>query len=130
MKTLTKTLLAVSVCLMAASPAFASHNEEREAKRGQVVQHAQVSKHRSQDRMKAQRLNRQEANRYEQERKELSQLTRRFYRDGHLSEKERRILNRKLHALHLPVKQPSHKQMDKYVKLHHRYGHQERVCKL
>jgi len=124
MKSLTMTLAAVSVCLMVASPAFASHHDEKPVQRSHAVQHTAPAKHRSDHQ------SRQDAKRFERERRELRQLTRRFYRDGYLSEKERRILNRRLHALNLPVKQPSHKRLDKYVDLHNRYGHQQRVCEL
>jgi len=130
MKSLSKTLVAVSLCVMAVSPAFASHDEEYTGKRNHVEQRKDSSRHHVHDVVKQQRPIRHDANSHEQERRELRQLTRRFYRDGYLSEKERRILNRKLHALDLPVKQHSPRRLGKYVDLHHRYGHHERVCNL
>jgi len=130
MKSLSKTLVAVSLCVMAVSPAFAAHDEGYTAKRHPVEQSRESSRHHAHDVVKQQRPTRHDANGFEQERRELRQLTRRFYRDGYLSEKERRILNRKLHALDLPVKQHSPKRLDKYVDFHHRYGHHERVCNL
>jgi len=96
MRTFSKILIVVSLNLFAVIPAFASQNHDRAKHHDGLFVRLEHQDHRIDQGVRKHRLTRKEAKRLRAQQREIRYLVRKFYRDGHLSKRERRLLDREL----------------------------------
>jgi septal ring factor EnvC (AmiA/AmiB activator) len=130
MKILSKTLIAVSLSLFAVVPAFASPHEHQSKQDNRIMVQLEHQQHRIQQGIKKHQLTRKEARVLKRQQGEIRWLARRFYKDGYLSKKERRVLNRELRKSSRQIKHLRHNDLERYVNLHQRYGYNDRSHRL
>jgi len=130
MKTFSKTLIAVSLSLFAVVPAFASPHEHQTKQNNRIMVQLQHQQQRIQQGIKKHQLTRKEALVLQLQQGEIRWLVRRFYKDGYLSKKERRVLNRVLSGSSRQIKHLRHNNLERYVNLHQRYGYNDRSHRL
>jgi hypothetical protein len=139
-KTFSKLLIAGTLSLLSAAPAFAHQGQERPLGKHQRQERPFVHDklfarmERQQERidkgvMKRQ-LTHKEAKMLRRQQREIHRLAWRFYRDGNLSQKERQRLARELDRSSRQIKQLKHNELGRYVDLHQRYGYREKAHKL
>jgi septal ring factor EnvC (AmiA/AmiB activator) len=130
MKILNKTLVAVSLCLITAGSAFASHGNDRSWRHDNILQRLERQQHRIDRGVKHHQLTHKEEKRLRRQQRKIRRMARRFYRDGYLSKKEHRLLNRQLRASSRQIKRLKHNDLEPYVNLHHRYCHKDYARRL
>ncbi len=130
MKPLNKTLMAVSLSLFVAVPAFASHGDDRPMKKHNIEQRLERQQQRIHQGVKDHQLTRKEAKLLRRQQRELRQLAHRFYKDGYLSKKERRVLDQELRHSSRLIKRLRHNELERYVNLHQRYGYRDHTHRL
>ncbi len=130
MNTLNKTLLAVSLSLLAAAPAFASSAKDHGVTHDRITERLERQQQRIEQGVKRHQLTRQEVRQLQLQQRDIRFLVRVFGKDGHLSKRERRILERELDASSWQIKQLRHNELDRYVNLHERYGKQDHARRL
>jgi septal ring factor EnvC (AmiA/AmiB activator) len=121
MKTLNKTLAAVSLCLFTAGSAFAHKGDDRFWRHDNIQERLERQQYRIDQGVKRHQLTRKEEKQLRRQQREIRRMARRFYRDGHLSKKERRLLNQQLDASSRRIKRLKHNDLERYVNLHYRY---------
>ena len=122
MNNLSKTLIALSLGLMVAAPAFAAHGEGQGGQLQSVNERLERQHQRIERGMDKHQLTRKEARLLRQQHRDIRYLARVFSQDGHLSKRERRILNRELDASSWQIKRLKHNDLERYVGMHQRYG--------
>jgi hypothetical protein len=130
MKTLNKTLVAVSLCLLTTGSAFAFHGGDRSWRHDNILQRLERQQYRIDQVVKHHQLTRKEEKRLRRQQRKIRRMARRFYRDGHLSEKERRLLNRQLRASSHQIKRLKHNELERYVNQHQCYCHKGHTQRL
>lgn len=130
MKPLKQTLLAASLTLFALVPAFASQGHEHARSSGQVMQRLDNQQQRIAHGIRSRQLTHKEARVLQQEQWEIRHLVRRYHEDGRFSNKELRILDRRLDKSSLQIKRLRHNDLERYVQLHERYGHTDHERRL
>jgi septal ring factor EnvC (AmiA/AmiB activator) len=130
MKTLGKTLIALSLSLMAAAPAFASHGGDQGMKHERISERQERQRHRIDQGVKRHQLTRKEVKQLKRQQRDIRYLVRVFGKDGRLTKRERRILNRELDSSSWQIRQLRHNQLGRYVDLHERYGRREHARRL
>ncbi len=122
MKTLTKTLLAASFCLIATVPAYAGHGHSNGHSHDRLIDRLERQHVRIEDGVESRELTRKEAKILKKQQRHIRQLAREFREDGWLSKKERRILRHKLDRSSRQIREFKHSDLNRYVALHKRYG--------
>jgi uncharacterized protein HemX len=130
MKPLSKTLIAASLSLLVAVPTFASAHGHQVKQGSRFMVQLERQQHRIQKGVENHQLTRREARRLRHQQRELRQLARRFYKDGHLSKKERKRLDRELVKSSRMIKRLKHNDLNRYVNLHHRYSYTDHSHRL
>lgn len=130
MKTLNRTLIALSLSMFVAVPAFAAHGYDRPLKRDNVFERLERQHHRIDQGVRHRQLTRKEAKILRRQQRDIRNLARLFYRDGHFSKKERRLLNRQLSESNQRIKRLKHNDLERYVDLHQRYGYRDHARRL
>ncbi len=118
MKTLTKTFIAASFCLIATVPAYAGHGQAND----RLFDRMERQQERIEDGIQSRELTRKEAKTLKQQQRHIRQLVRVYREDGRLSKKERRILKNKLDRASYTIRELKHNDLNRYVQLHRRYG--------
>lgn len=90
MKIITKTLVAISICLIASAPTYAGHGKSR------LLDRFERQHERIQNGIASGQLTRGEAKKLKKQQRGIRRLTREFREDGRLNKNERRILTAKL----------------------------------
>lgn len=90
MKTVVKTLAAISICLIATSPAYAGHSK------GRLIDRMERQQERIENGIESGKLTRREAKRLKKQQHRIRRLAHEFREDGRLSKDERRIITAKL----------------------------------
>lgn len=125
MKTLKQITLAMSLSMIAVSPVFAGQAESHSAKHTGLLERVENQQQRINQGIKHKQLTSKEAKLLKQEQREVRQLARRFYGDGHLSKHERQILDHRLDNNSRLIKRLRHNEMTRYVKYHQAYAHRD-----
>jgi hypothetical protein len=116
MKTLTKTFLATSLCLLTAVPAYAHYD-----KHGGIWDRLERQQSRIEQGIDSGELTRKEAKRLKKQQRKVRWLFREFRDDGHLSKHERRKLNQKLDRISSNIWEFKHNHKTRYRKSYDRY---------
>ena len=122
MKTLSKSLVALSLGLMTIAPAFAAHGEGQSVKHERIHERLERQHQRIERGVEKRQLTHKEAKQLRQQQQDIRFLVRVFGKDGRLSKRERRILTRELDASSWQIKRFKHNDLERYVGLHQRYG--------
>lgn len=122
MKTLTKTLLAASFCLIATVPAYAGHGHSYGHSNDRLVDRMERQHERIEDGIESSELTRKEAKILKKQQRRIRRLAREYREDGWLSKKERRLLRHKLDRSSQQIREFKHNELNRYVVLHERYG--------
>jgi translation initiation factor 2 beta subunit (eIF-2beta)/eIF-5 len=130
MKTLSTTLIAVTISLLAATPVFASQGGGYGMKHGNIHERLERQHYRIKSGVRNDQLTRKEAKTLKQHQRDIRYLLRLFSEDGRLSKKERRILNRELSQSSRQIKRLKHNDLERYVELHQRYDRSHHGHKL
>lgn len=130
MKTLNKTLIAASLSLFAMAPAFASHGDHRPPENKTILKRLEHQQHRIDQGVEKRQLTHKEAKLLRRQQREIRHMARRFFKDGSLSTRERQWLNRELNFASLQIKRFTHNDLNRYVELHQRYGHNKHLRSL
>ncbi|MEJ2453878.1 MAG: hypothetical protein P8103_06940 [Candidatus Thiodiazotropha sp.] len=130
MKTLSKTLIAISLSLLAAAPAFAYHGEDQGKDHGKISERLERQQQRIEQGVKRHQLTRKEVKQLKRQQHDIHYLVRVFGKDGRLSKRERRILNRELDSSSWQIKRLRHNELERYVNLHERYGKRDHARRL
>jgi septal ring factor EnvC (AmiA/AmiB activator) len=130
MKTLSKTMIAASLSLFAIAPAFASHGVYRPPENRSILERLERQQHRIDQGVENRQLTYKEAKLLRRQQREIRHMARRFFKDGSLSKRERHWLNRELNLASLQIKRFTHNDLNRYVELHQRYGHNKRFSSL
>jgi hypothetical protein len=118
MKTLTKTILAVTFGLLATAPVYAGHGHSQD----RVSERMERQQHRIEQGIESRELTPKEAKILKKQHRRLHRLVREFREDGRLSKRERRILQRKLDKSSRQIKELKHNRLNRYVDWHKSYG--------
>ena len=121
MKILNTSLIAVTLSLLAAGSAFASQADGYRMKGDSVHDRLERQHRRIEAGIDNRQLTRKEVKVLKSNQRDIRYLLRLFSDDGHLSKRERRILNRELSHSSRQIKQLKHNDLERYVDLHHRY---------
>jgi septal ring factor EnvC (AmiA/AmiB activator) len=121
MKTLSTTLIAVTISLLAVSPAFASHGDGYGMKHDRIQERLERQHHRIKAGVRKHQLTHKEAKTLKRHQRDIRYLLRLFSDDGHLSKRERRILDRELSHSSRQIRRLKHNELERYVDLHQRY---------
>ena len=111
MKTIAKTLLASSLCILMSMPAHAGryYDDDR------LMDRMERQHERIENGVESGSLTRKEVRKLKKQQRKIRSLARVFHEDGALSKKERRILNRKLDKRSDRIKALKHNDRDRYV---------------
>lgn len=128
MKTLSTSLIAITISLLAASPVFASQGDRIGVQDDTIYERLERQHRRIKAGVRKDQLTRKEAKTLKRNQRDIRYLLRLFSDDGHLSKRERRILDRELSYSSRQIRQLRHNDLERYVDLHHRYDrrHYER----
>ncbi|MEN8179924.1 MAG: hypothetical protein ABFS39_15090 [Pseudomonadota bacterium] len=118
MKTLTKTIIAASFCLVATVPAYAGHGHFND----RLIDRMERQHERIEDGIQSRELTRKETKILKRQQRRIRRLVREFREDGWLSKKERRILRNKFDRASFKIREFKHNDLNRYVDLHQRYG--------
>ena len=121
MKTLSTTLIALTISLLAASPAIADHGDRVGVKDDAIYERLDRQHRRIKAGVRNHQLTRKEAKTLKRNQRDIRYLLRLFSDDGHISKRERRILDRELSYSSRQIRQLKHNDLERYVDLHHRY---------
>ena len=125
MKILSKTLIAFSLSLYAMVPAFASNGDHHPPEDRSILERLERQQHRIDQGVENRQLTDKEAKLLRRQQREIRHMARRFFKDGTLSKRERQWLNRELNLASLHIKRFTHNDLNRYVDLHQRYGHNQ-----
>ncbi|MEJ2591003.1 MAG: hypothetical protein P8178_06325 [Candidatus Thiodiazotropha sp.] len=123
MITLKQTLLAATLGLCVAAPAFASHGHEKSGLPEHVAQRMEHQQARIARGIRTRRLTHKEAHVLKRQQREIRELARRYGRDHRYSHKEVSNLERRLDKAGLMIRRLVRNDLTRYVDLHQRYGH-------
>jgi len=129
MKTLKQTALALTLTLIAATPAFAGQAESRSVKHVDLLERVEHQQQRIYQGTKHKELTRKEEKVLKREQREVRELAKLFYRDGHLSKHERQILAHRLDKNDIQIRRLRHNEMNRYVQYHKANVHRDH-CRL
>ena len=121
MKALNATLIALTISLLAASPAIADHGDRVGVKDDAIYERLDRQHRRIKAGVRNHQLTRKEAKTLKRNQRDIRYLLRLFSDDGHISKRERRILDRELSYSSRQIRQLKHNDLERYVDLHHRY---------
>jgi hypothetical protein len=120
---LKQTILAATLGLCVAAPAFASHGYEKSALPKHVSQRLEHQQQRIEWGIRNQRLSVKEARVLNREQREIRRLVRHYGKDFRYSRKEVRDLEHRLDKAGLMISRMERNELTRYVDMHERYGH-------
>lgn len=123
MITLKQTILAATLGLCVAAPAFASHGYAKSALPKHLSHRLEHQQQRIEWGIRNKRLTYREAWVLKREQREIRQLVRRYGKDRHYSRKEVRDLEHRLDKAGLMISRMERNELTRYVDMHERYGH-------
>ena len=123
MITLKQTLLAATLGLCVAAPAFASHGHEKSGVPEHIAQRMEHQQARIDRGIRSRKLTHKEAHVLNRQQREIRELVRRYGRDHRYSRKEVSNLERRLDKASLTIRRLVRNDLTRYVDLHQRYGH-------
>lgn len=129
MKTVSTTLIALSLSLVMAAPAFAGHGHRDEyhgdRKIDKIEKRLDRQHYRIERGIENDRLTYRESKELKKRCYRIGRLSRKYYRDGHLSRSEYEHLTRRLDKNSQLIKEYVHNGIDRYIAYHDQYsGHQ------
>ncbi|MCU7827666.1 MAG: hypothetical protein KZQ85_01230 [Candidatus Thiodiazotropha sp. (ex Myrtea sp. 'scaly one' KF741663)] len=130
MKILTQTLLVASLTMFAIVPAFASHGGDGYSKSDRIIERLDRQQRRIAKGIKKDELTRKEVKLLKRDQRDIRQLVRLFRDDGRLSKRERRYLQHRLDRSSQQIKRLKNNDLNRYVRLHERYGQRDYAHRL
>ena len=114
-------MIALTISLLAASPVFADHDHRVGVKDDPFYERLDRQHRRIKAGVRNHQLTRKEAKTLKRNQRDVRYLLRLFSDDGHLSKRERRILDRELDYSSRQIRKLKHNDLERYVDLHQRY---------
>jgi DNA-binding CsgD family transcriptional regulator len=130
MKIYSITLIAITISLLTAAPAFAFHGDDYGMKHNRVYERLERQHHRIKVGVRKHQLTRKEARILKRHQRDIRYLLRLFSEDDHLSKRERRILERELSHSSRQIRRLKHNDLERYADRHQRHDRQHQSHKL